>query len=153
MFMRWRQWVAAQVGIPLRIMVGFTDYIPEESDLEWIRNNYRLFPRSEMRTMVLNAMEGLHDVGGHIGWDCMRADPLCILLHHSDCDGRIHWEDAKAIAFRLLAIYRQTAGNDVRGHGTMDDRRGCYDSMRRATARFAVGLFKAWRERRDVTFG
>lgn len=103
-FGRWREWVAAQVGIPLKQMAGFT-------------------------------IDG-------ISWECMRADPLHILLSHSDCDGKLRWFDCKAIALRLLEIYRRTKDTDT-----------CEpQSMRWATLRFALGCMRAYRARENVGF-
>lgn len=151
MFMRWREWVAAQVGIPLRLMEGFVDYEPDDEDRKWLNTQWRSSPNGTV-PMLLNAVDALAKTGGALSWSCFESDPLALLLHHSDCDGKLRWYDCRGIASRLVQIYRQSKDNDLLGHGGLDYRRGCYDSMRRATLRFACGCLRAYKAREDVQF-
>lgn len=46
-------------------------------------------------------LPGMFGFGGETPWEDLPADPLYILLNHSDCDGIIEWKHAKALANRL----------------------------------------------------
>ncbi len=142
MFMRWRVWLASRVGIPLDLMEGFADRVWEQSDVDAISCG-------DPKWEVIRALATL---GSPIRWSAMNGDPIVWLLHHSDCDGKIPWWQCKALALRLTQIYRESVDADVAGHGGMDCRRGAYDSMRRATLRFAVGCLHAWKAREHVEF-
>lgn len=39
-----------------------------------------------------------------INWDCLKPSPLHYLLHHSDCDGEIPWENCNDIADCLESL-------------------------------------------------
>jgi hypothetical protein len=142
MFMRWRVWLAAQIGVPLWLMTGFCKWQYDEKDLATLSWDD---PKRD-------AIQSLVDVKGPLPWSIMNGDPIVALLSHSDCDGKIPWWTCKALALRLTQIYRETAGSDVQGHGGMERRRGCYDSMRRATIRFALGCKRAWDAREHLEF-
>jgi hypothetical protein len=142
MFHRWRTWLAAQAGIPLGVMAGFSKWQYEQSDADAL-------PPGDCKR---EAIQALVDLGEPMPWAALDGDPLVCLLSHSDCDGKIPWWKCKALALRLTGLYRDTAGNDKLGHGGLDCRRGCYDSMRRATIRFALGCLKAWKAREHVVF-
>ena len=142
MFMRWRTWLSAQVGLPLGLMEGYAHYQWDQKDVE----------RHHLGDPEREVFQSLADVGQPIKWDALKGDPLEVLLSHSDCDGKIHWWKCRDLAFRLAQIYRGSASSDVAGHGGMDCRRGCYDSMRRATLRFALGCFRAWKAREHLRF-
>jgi hypothetical protein len=142
MFMRWREWLAARVGLPLQLMEGFADSIWDDSDVE------KLDLCNDMRPVI----RSLAILGRPIQWSEMNGSPIAKLLHHSDCDGKIVWWECKDLALALLHVYRDSAEHDVLGHGGMDCRRGCYDSMRRATIRFAAGCLRAWRAKEHVVF-
>lgn len=141
-FMRWREWLAAQIGIPLCLMDGFVKYTYDQSDVD------SLGPVDKKR----DAIRALAILGEAIPWSILHGDPIVRVLSHSDCDGKIPWWECKGIALRLTEIYRQSREADVFGHGGMDNRRGCYDSMGRATLRFAVGCLRAWKAKEHVQF-
>lgn len=151
MFMRWREWLAAQVGIPLQMMEGFVESVPDQSDIDSLKIDYAS-ANYNRDSMIRQWAKSLLPLESGIEWTMLKGDPLWILLHHSDCDGKIHWWNCKRIAERLAQVYRQSKDKDVLGHGGMDCKRGCYDSMRRATLRFALGCMKAYRAREHITF-
>lgn len=49
----------------------------------------------------LDKMDGFAENGS--AWNM--ADPICKLLHHSDCDGQIDAADCLPIAIRLIELY------------------------------------------------
>lgn len=141
-FMRWREWLAAQIGIPLNLMENYARWEYDESDLKKI----------PVGDPMYEPIRALVQMKGPIPWTILKDDPIVTLLNHSDCDGKIPWWECKAICLRLMEIYRQSDGSDIYGHGGMDIKRGCYDSMRMATLRFAAGCWRAWKVREDVGF-
>jgi hypothetical protein len=165
-FMRWRTWLAAQVGIPLRLMDSFYGWTWESGDLEFSRDYNRLTAQHDVPNrgqMWWDTLAGFESLGKGISWATIR-DPLKLLLNHSDCDGRLKWFDCKPISLRLLAIIR--AAEDDTKYPVYDDGpnkgksiwshwrdgRGCYDGMVPATKRFAVGCLRAFNAREDVKF-
>ncbi len=166
-FMRWRCWLAAQVGIPLRLMYGFYEWEWEVGDLDLARD-YPQGPSSdyERHSMFWNTLSGFRDLGHAIPWGRLADDPLVILLHHSDYEGegKIRWWQCRSIAIRFGQIIRQstddtkypvyTEGSKTGQYIWTDwrDGRGCYDGMIPATKRFIVGLLAAARMREDVIF-
>lgn len=150
-FRRWRIWLAKQIGLPLNLMNGFYgwEWTPEDRD-ELSKNFTPLWEMSGKSTCYMDTLVAAQELGKGITWDSI-SDPLKEVLHHSDCDGKIHWWKCKAIALRLVQVYRQSAASDVVGHGP-DVHRGCYDSMRKATLRFALGCLRAWESREHLRF-
>ncbi len=49
-------------------------------------------------------------------WDTAPADPLVLLIAHSDCDGVIHPEHAKLLADRLAELLPLLPDEDAPGH-------------------------------------
>ncbi|WP_145077090.1 hypothetical protein [Poriferisphaera corsica] len=135
--MHWRKWLAQQIGLPLRMMDGFCDALITEEEFDD-------FPTSNMELWkaVRNSV-----ADRAIPWAVID-DPLVPLLSHSDCEGRLHWYECKAIAIRLGQILR-TIENDT---NPILPQRACADGMYAATKRFAVGCMKAYRSREDVLF-
>lgn len=83
-FDHWRKELARAAGLPpLDLMEGFFDL--------------RSYTAAERQ--VLNEIDGLP-----IKWECLRDDPIIVLLNHSDCDGEIAHEHLKALADRLLEL-------------------------------------------------
>lgn len=161
-FMRWREWVAKQIGINLRMMEGF-----------FLNQNCKQFSitSEDVPFEKWNALYAIHPEL----WDVIQcvlsnpaplqwndSDPLTKLLHHSDCDGRLKWYDAKPIALRLGQILRDVDDDTnipMRGDSSglplwPDWRtgRGTYDGMVPCTKRFIVGLLKAFKAKEDVVF-
>lgn len=144
-FMRWRVWVAQQEGIPLGLMEGFFKWKFSDEDYD-LANKLGLKYDDDgcsVRDLIRGAINCTP-----ITW---QKHPLTTLLSHSDCDGKIRWWECKDIALALLNTYRKTKGKDLIGQAP-DVKRGCYDSMRAATLRFAVGAMKAWKTREDLRF-
>ena len=125
-FMRWRQEIAKAAGIPLMLMEGFYDITERYSGVKQAMD--RTAPRAyafkagnsggfvadrdSLTAALADAAERgdagrLHDFLAPLmpcfplKWEILKDDPLNILLHHSDCDGEIAWEDCGPIADRL----------------------------------------------------
>jgi len=170
-FMRWREWIAAQVGIPLRLMDGFYNWTWEEGDLQFDLDFGRIAQPQvkwnedpERRAAYMchwDTLRGFESLGRGISWEMLNDNPLCLLLHHSDCDGKIRWWYCKEIAQELWKILRRVPDDTEypkhRDTGEMlweDWRkgRGIYDGNVPATKRFIVGLLKAHRNKQDLRF-
>lgn len=143
MFMRWRRWLADQIGVPLDLMEGFCAWTLDDSDYEVVKT----LPHSDSWMALVEIVRGL--VGKTpFKWEAFKPDPLHLLLHHSDCDGEIRWQDCKAIADRLTEIADGAADD----HDPERPPRGCYDGMIPAARRFAAGLMRAHEAQEDVEF-
>lgn len=79
-----------------------------------------------------------------IQWESLKPDPLHLLLNHSDCEGKIAWEDALPIAKRLDAIGRKIDETACFKHGT--------NLLKDKIRQFSKGLKLASRRREDVDF-
>lgn len=119
-FMHWREAVAYAAGLPpLRLMEGF--------------GNHYLTPRPWEQFLAQLPIK----------WECLKPDPLHILLRHSDCDGEIAPEDCTAIADRLDALIPVMPDEDGGGH---------IGNWREKTAQFVRGLRKAAAEGVPLAF-
>lgn len=78
-------------------------------------------------------------------WDEPPADPLMVLIAHSDCDGVIHPVHAGPLADRLEALLPDLS-SDGEGHLTR------YGGYQGATERFIKGLRAAAAAREDLEF-
>ena len=138
-FMRWRIWLADQVGIPMMLMDGFCNMMLTIEDLE-------LVPKDDwdFKAAINNAI-----IERPIPWDCI-GDPIKILLDHSDCEGKIKWWECKILAMRLVQLLKNKKETD-RDYIPGPDR-GCYDGMVPATRRFIKGLMIAYKAKEDVIF-
>ena len=77
-------------------------------------------------------------------WEQPPADPLLVLIAHSDCEGFIYVRDLEALARRMEELLPLLGDKDVVGHI------GLY---RDATERFISGLRLASERGEDVQFG
>lgn len=110
-FGRWREKLAEVAGLPpLELMDGF--YVPLGS---WMPATLYHGDQNQ-QSYGLKRLDKMLP----IKWDCLKPDPIHKLLHHSDCDGEIAWEDCVAIAERLeqLIPLLQTGGIDSWGPAT-----------------------------------
>lgn len=163
MFMRWRIWLAEQIGLPLMLMEGFMESIPDDDEIaiaDWTKSTDST--NWESRKCISDVVRAAAH-GTPIRWILIN-DPLVKLLDHSDCEGSIKWYDAKPVALRLLQVIRSvpddfaapvyTDGPD-KGRPIWtrwQDGRGCYDGMVPPCKRFAAGLLAAYKAREDVRF-
>lgn len=76
-------------------------------------------------------------------WDVTPADPLIVLIAHSDCDGVIHPEQADLLAARLEELLPLLPDEDDLGH---------IGNWRRKTNQFINGLRDAVVRGEDVYF-
>ena len=76
-------------------------------------------------------------------WDTIPADPLILLIAHSDCDGFIHAEHAGPLADRLAELLPLLPDEDGGGH---------IGRWRDKTQRFIDGLRSAAEAGEDVEF-
>jgi len=144
-FMRWRIFIAKQIGLPLLMMDGYVHHFVTTAEVETLKvllgdNRFK-----EPYYSCICVLDAMADCEG-IKWQ--GNDPLEILLRHSDCDGRIHWYEANKIAMRLLDILKSIDKDVIPGAPAS----GCYDGMYNCTKRFASGLMKAYKCREDVIF-
>lgn len=79
-----------------------------------------------------------------IPWESLKPDPLHILLNHSDCEGKIRWEDALPIANRLDAICRKVKEPTYFKHGT--------SCLKDKIRQFSKGLKLAAERKEDIDF-
>jgi len=78
-----------------------------------------------------------------IKWECLKPDPLCVLLYHSDCDGIIEHMDCKPIAERLKELIPLLPMSDGAGH---------IGNWRDKTQAFVDGLLEAHEAGEGVEF-
>lgn len=123
-FMRWRIELAKVAGLPpLHMMKGF-----------WVSGAAGYDPATvitneSQKESVQRFCENLP-----IKWECLKPDPLYILLAHSDCDGQIAAEDCGPIADRLEKLLPLLPNGDGGGH---------IGNWRDKTEQFIKGLRRA----------
>jgi hypothetical protein len=120
--MRWRQAIAAELGITLDIMPGFLGGYG--GDYMWTKDipDYLIRPR----------------------WPSPEREPLVWLLSHSDCDGEISVEQQIPIARRLEEIIDGLAVHEGAGHiaNWRDKTQAFIDGLRAANAAGEVVEFQ-----------
>lgn len=130
-FMRWRQIITKAAGLPpLLLMDGF--YSPLS-----LRGLPTLYAGAA--THGLQAL----DEQLPIKWECLKPDPIHILLHHSDCDGEIAWADCGPIADSLERILPSLPKGDIGGH---------IGDVRDKTEAFIAGLRLAFERKENLEF-
>ncbi len=142
MFMRWRIFIAKQVGIPLLLMEGFYKHQWTNNELDFDRDYYSITRLNKSGQIYWETLDGFSQLGKPISWEMMESDPLTILLKHSDCDGKIKLIDCLPISFRLEQILKKIPHLD----------RGTYNGEISATKQFIAGLKKADCAHEDVLF-
>jgi len=161
-FMRWRRWVAKQIGIPLDLMEGF--YSWEWDGSEDLMSHFQTLYANPIAFDTLDAMKQFRNA---IPWSAIKETPLRDLLHHSDCDGELAWEVCKNIADALqeivdtveddfeMPVYSKdhpNSGEPIWTNWESDRARACYDGMVPATKRFIKGLRKAFKNQENLEF-
>lgn len=132
-FMRWRRMICEVAGLPpLDLMEGF--YRPDDPGdvVFWAKKG-------------LNDEQAFADIRRQlpIKWECLKPSALHILLHHSDCDGELRWEDCGPIADELEKLIPKFPSGDGGGHiGNWKDK----------TQQFVTGLRLAAKLKENVEF-
>lgn len=125
-FMRWRETLAQVAGLPpLELMHGF--YTPFGEPMPTLYHG----PLKEWSGKLQRLDKMLP-----IKWGCLKPDPLHKLLHHSDCEGEIEWQDCEAIADSLEKLIPLLPP----------------DSWQQTTQKFVDGLRLAARMKENVGF-
>ncbi len=135
-FMRWRTWLADQVGIPLALMEGYCRWFEYRAPDEY--SGDKLYDFQEPKRCDA------------IPWSILGDDPLVALLSHSDCDDEIAAEKCGPLANRLVAIRDAIP----QGNSSASDlaERADYDGNRAALSRFIDGLRNAAAANESVEF-
>lgn len=98
-FMAWRKRIAQVAGLPpLELMEGF--YKPIDSNRKiYSFDTPTLWTSAEPNHLLLNLDKKLP-----IKWESLKPSPLLTLINHSDCDGKISWEECNSIADCLESL-------------------------------------------------
>lgn len=80
-------------------------------DARWSHSGFHRFRRRVAREigMDLDAMNGF--ANGHLPWTHV-ADPIALLLNHSDCDGELSPEECAHVWPRLLVLIESWPAED-----------------------------------------
>ncbi len=136
-FHRWRQKIAYAAGMPpLDLMDGMFTHLEDGRDLPTLYCQKDLNGEYPHRILKIDALLP-------ILWSSLKPDPLHTLLHHSDCDGELAWEDCAAIADRLEELLPELP--DVEDHGHIGN-------WRDKTSKFIDGLRDAASRKENVLF-
>jgi len=136
-FMRWRKQLATVAGLPpLELMEGFFS-----KDQAVTGNPFYLSYESDKRS----GYDGGESIWSRlpIRWQCLKPDPLYLLLYHSDCEGDLDWKDCRAIADSLEKLISKLPKGDGGGH---------IGNWRDTTSKFAKGLRAAHKAKENVEF-
>ena len=99
--------------------------------------------KDDYRSTILIDWGHITDKSLYGEWDQTPADPLIVLIAHSDCEGVIHPEQAKPLANRLEELLPGLDEGESGGH---------IWSMREVTERFIEGLRAAADAGEDLDF-
>lgn len=135
-FMRWRKMIARAAGLPpLELMEGF--FNPNE-----VLENPFFMPLTYGDETTKSRLK---DLAGYlpISWECLKPNPLYILLHHSDCEGEIGWEDCIWIAKELENLMQNIPDEDGGGH---------IGNYKEKTQKFIDGLKLASSQKENIKF-
>jgi hypothetical protein len=114
--MDFRERLATQIGIPLRLMAGYWKWPDPFAQA-------LLGVGAEPMPQFIKALP--------IKWEVLRPDPIFSLLWHSDCEGYLTPKECRAIAPRLRELIRGWPDADYdKVNATM-----LYHEMRRAARR------------------
>ncbi len=136
-FNRWRTMLARVAGMPpLVLMEGFFD--PEQA----VTGNpfWKQYEEDKQRGCI---GEGSIWSQLPIRWEGLNPSPLHTLLHHSDCDGEIAWQECDAIADALEALIPLLPKVEAAGH---------IGDWRDKTQTFVDGLRVAAKKQENVEF-
>jgi len=123
-FHRWRCKIADVAGLPpLDLMEGFGG--------EFSRQKVIVEKWPDLKASL------------PIQWECLRPDPLLVLLKHSDCDGRLTPHQCFTIANRLQELIPLLPDEDNGGH---------IGNWRVKTQQFIDGLRAASADGKGVRF-
>lgn len=127
-FSTWRTKIAEVAGFPpLCLMQGF--WIPGE-----VGDPIKYLP-DWLQEQISGSLP--------ISWEPYQSDPLVILLHHSDSDGEIDWQNCLLIAQRLEEIMHLLPGEDDPGH---------IGNWEKKTQTFIDGLKLAHDQQENIVF-
>jgi len=136
-FNRWRTTIARVAGLPpLELMEGFFD-----ADQAVTGNPFWRQYDEDKRGGYAHNDSIWHRLP--IRWECLKPSSLHTLLHHSDCEGDIAWEDCIGIADALEALIPLLPQGDSPGH---------IGNWRDKTQQFVDGLRRAYEAKENVEF-
>jgi hypothetical protein len=78
----------------------------------WSYSGFNDF-RTHLAKSIGITLDEMNGFGGHIDWPDAKQEPLVILLHHSDCDGRLDYWECEKIAPRLREVIATWSDDDV----------------------------------------
>lgn len=128
-FSRWRTEIAKAAGIPLGMMAGHWEDQDDPNFPFWVK--VESYWQREYRQFL------------PIQWIHFESDPICYLLHHSDCDGELSWEICGELANRLEGLIPQLSEANYHGH---------MDNWKNKTMLFVTGLRTAFEAKENVEF-
>lgn len=141
-FMRWRCEIAKCLGIPLQMMEGFYGWEIEPEDIDKLQTLIRNLDGSYCKwasDLCRAATPGTVP----LKWEAFKPSPLHELLNHSDCDGKIPWQNCTAIADALAQVMPKLPNVEHLGH---------IGNWRDKTQAFIDGLRLAASNQEDVEF-
>ena len=144
-FHNWRTWLAEQIGIPLELMEAF--YEEKGTNNPFVLLDYKFPKGDELEMSSIRRFRKMLP----LKWSAFRPCALHTLLHHSDCDGEIAWEDCGEIAKELKELLTQIE-NDNANSKAPEIERGNYDGMYKATERFMKGCELAFSKKENIEF-
>jgi hypothetical protein len=121
-FSRWRDGLARAAGYEVKRVTYDDGWSADEAQINWDQ-------------IVQKNFDG--------EWDETPADPLVVLIAHSDCDGVIHPEQAKPLADRLEELLPKLPDAEGGGH---------IGSWREKTQKFIDGLRVAAEANENLEF-
>lgn len=123
-FNRWREMIARVSEFPpLPLMEGFFE---KGSHLDTFKDYAERY--ENLGSIYYDSLP--------IKWESLKPSPLHILLHHSDCDGELRWQDCGAIALELEKLMPKLPKSEAGGHiGNWRDKTQTFiDGLREAEA-------------------
>jgi hypothetical protein len=137
-FHAWRQEIARVAGLPpLDLMDGF--YQDKGAVSPFCLLDYQFPIGDELEVHRMTKIRAQFP----IKWECLKPNPLFILLSHSDCDGYINWGDCKKIADQLTKLLEKLSNKEVGGH---------IGNYKEKTETFIKGLLLAYENKEKLLF-
>jgi hypothetical protein len=80
------------------------------SQVSWAYSGFNSFRKRLANEIGIENLDKMYGFGGRKSWKPYQSDPIYPFINHSDCDGKLPWEECRTVAPRLRELVSKWEG-------------------------------------------